>query len=92
MFSQDLFRGCLLVLEKMKEFHRHSLVQILGAYCSTDWAERKKVEKKNLQYFGTGETFLFTLAPKRVRNFIFCFVKRAHVAEMDTFAKVWSWI
>ena len=41
--------------------------QILGAYCSTEWCERLKVERKNLAYFGTGETFLFTLAPKRVK-------------------------
>lgn len=37
--------------------------QIIGAYCSSDWANRLN-NAKNLSYFGTGETFVFTLSPR----------------------------
>lgn len=40
--------------------------EILGAYCSIDWAVRKN-QPKSLGYFGTGEMFVFTLAPERTR-------------------------
>lgn len=35
--------------------------EIFGAFCSGEWKERKQ---KSV-YFGTGETFLFTLAPEK---------------------------
>ena len=38
--------------------------QIFGAFCSSYWRERK-LSTKNLSYFGTGETFIFTLAPEK---------------------------
>ncbi|KAI0229507.1 GTPase-activating protein skywalker [Lamellibrachia satsuma] len=38
--------------------------EILGAYCSVDWAVRKD-QRNDLSYFGTGETFVFTLFPER---------------------------
>ncbi|XP_064638457.1 GTPase-activating protein skywalker-like isoform X2 [Lineus longissimus] len=37
--------------------------EVFGAYCSADWAERKKID--SLSYFGTGETFVFSLKPER---------------------------
>lgn len=37
--------------------------EIFGAYCSSDWSERT-AGGKNLTYFGTGETFIFTLNPE----------------------------
>ncbi|XP_013388368.1 TBC1 domain family member 24 isoform X1 [Lingula anatina] len=37
--------------------------EVFGAYCSNDWSERIQYEKR-LTYFGTGETFLFTLVPE----------------------------
>lgn len=36
-------------------------IKIFGAFCAGMWNERKQ---KKL-YFGTGETFLFTLAPQK---------------------------
>jgi len=43
--------------------------EVFGAYCSTRWFERNlKDERGNRQaYFGTGETFLFTLYPERAK-------------------------
>ncbi|RZF33167.1 hypothetical protein LSTR_LSTR004853 [Laodelphax striatellus] len=40
---------------------------VFGAYCSTRWQERNvKDERGNrMAYFGTGETFLFSLYPER---------------------------
>lgn len=40
--------------------------EIFGAYCSSSWTERFG-KSKNITYFGTGETFIFTLEPKIVR-------------------------
>lgn len=42
-------------------------VQIFGAYCSSRWEERNLKDDKGLRqaYFGTGETFVFTLSPER---------------------------
>ncbi len=39
-------------------------LQVFGAFCSVDWAERKCKDKVGL-YFGTGESFIFTLAPRK---------------------------
>ncbi|XP_014222322.1 TBC1 domain family member 24 isoform X9 [Trichogramma pretiosum] len=43
--------------------------EVFGAYCSTRWCERNlKDDKGNRQaYFGTGETFLFSLYPERAK-------------------------
>lgn len=40
--------------------------EILGAYCSNKWAQRKVKDEcgQKYTYFGTGETFIFTIAPK----------------------------
>lgn len=38
--------------------------EVFGAFCSMYWRERKK-SNKNVYYFGTGETFVFTLSPER---------------------------
>lgn len=40
------------------------LIQVFGAFCSADWDDRKMDSSK---YFGTGETFVFTLEPERKR-------------------------
>lgn len=39
------------------------LSQIAGAYCSSDWACRFDLKKYG--YFGSGESFIFTLSPKK---------------------------
>ncbi|KOB73278.1 Uncharacterized protein OBRU01_10929 [Operophtera brumata] len=43
--------------------------EVFGAYCSSRWFERnQKDERGNRQaYFGTGETFLFSLYPERAK-------------------------
>ncbi|XP_026293246.1 GTPase-activating protein skywalker isoform X1 [Frankliniella occidentalis] len=43
--------------------------EVFGAYCSTRWYERNvKDDRGNRQaYFGTGETFLFSLYPERAK-------------------------
>lgn len=40
-------------------------VKVFGAYCSVDWAKRKDL--KQLEYFGTGESFVFTVLPDTAR-------------------------
>ncbi|XP_025837482.1 TBC1 domain family member 24 isoform X1 [Agrilus planipennis] len=41
--------------------------EVFGAYCSTKWGERnlKDTQGQRQAYFGTGETFLFSLYPER---------------------------
>ncbi|XP_044752748.1 GTPase-activating protein skywalker isoform X7 [Coccinella septempunctata] len=43
--------------------------EVFGAYCSSRWCERnQKDQRGNRQaYFGTGETFLFSLYPERAK-------------------------
>ncbi|CAH0557276.1 unnamed protein product [Brassicogethes aeneus] len=43
--------------------------EVFGAYCSSRWGERnQKDDRGNRQaYFGTGETFLFSLYPERAK-------------------------
>lgn len=43
--------------------------EVFGAYCSSRWVERNiKDDRGNRQaYFGTGETFLFSLYPERAK-------------------------
>ncbi|CAH1956150.1 unnamed protein product [Acanthoscelides obtectus] len=43
--------------------------EVFGAYCSSKWGERNiKDDRGNRQaYFGTGETFLFSLYPERAK-------------------------
>lgn len=43
--------------------------EVFGAYCSSRWCERnQKDDRGNRQaYFGTGETFLFSLYPERAK-------------------------
>lgn len=47
----------------------HLFKQVFGAYCSTRWFERNlKDDNGHRQaYFGTGETFLFSLYPDRAK-------------------------
>lgn len=66
--------GCSLTTFYVRvEHHEPTLLmiktcnnEVFGAYCSTRWFERnQKDERGNRQaYFGTGETFLFSLLPE----------------------------
>ncbi|ESP00285.1 hypothetical protein LOTGIDRAFT_141064 [Lottia gigantea] len=55
---------------KVEDYHQTIIViqttvgEIFGAFCSASWCERKS-SNKNLSYFGTGETFVFSLYPKK---------------------------
>jgi hypothetical protein len=40
--------------------------QVIGAYCSTDWAVRLNQQRTGA-YFGTGESFICQLSPSRVK-------------------------
>lgn len=50
----DELQYCLIILKTFEN-------EIIGAFCSCEWNERKN--KKS--YFGNGETFLFTLEPEK---------------------------
>ncbi|XP_037033842.1 GTPase-activating protein skywalker isoform X15 [Bradysia coprophila] len=69
--------GCSLTTFYVRvEMHEPTLLmiktcnnEVFGAYCSSRWFERNlKDDKGHRQaYFGTGETFLFSLYPERAR-------------------------
>ncbi|XP_028674954.2 TBC1 domain family member 24-like [Erpetoichthys calabaricus] len=40
---------------------------VCGAFLSSDWAERHKTNAKGANFFGTGESFVFTLRPEMER-------------------------
>lgn len=42
-------------------------MQVFGAYCSNKWLDRNQKDERGNRttYFGTGETFLFSLQPER---------------------------
>lgn len=44
-------------------------LQVFGAYCSSKWIERNKKDDRGNRtaYFGTGETFLFSLYPGKAK-------------------------
>uniref|UniRef100_A0A1B6EBY2 TLDc domain-containing protein n=2 Tax=Clastoptera arizonana TaxID=38151 RepID=A0A1B6EBY2_9HEMI len=43
--------------------------EVFGAYCSSRWLERNQKDDRGnrMAYFGTGETFLFSLYPERAK-------------------------
>lgn len=45
------------------------MLQVFGAYCSSRWQERNLKDDRGNRtaYFGTGETFLFSLYPERAK-------------------------
>jgi len=45
------------------------IIKVFGAYCSSKWIERnKKDDRGNRQaYFGTGETFIFSIYPGKAK-------------------------
>lgn len=51
----DELEYCLIVIKTFDD-------EVFGAFCAGDWNQRKN--PKTL-FFGTGETFLFTLMPEK---------------------------
>jgi len=51
------------------EFTESNIFQVFGAYCSSRWYERNCKDDRGQRqaYFGTGETFLFSLYPERAK-------------------------
>ena len=47
-------------------FYKFFFRQVFGAYCSSPWSERRSKDSHGGRqgYFGTGETFVFTLLPE----------------------------
>lgn len=45
----------------MTERLKFTFSQVFGAFLSTDVSERRRHDAEELQYFGTGECFVFTV-------------------------------
>ncbi|XP_060065483.1 uncharacterized protein LOC132545832 [Ylistrum balloti] len=70
LYTSEEHGTSLMTLYTRVEDHQPTLIvikttndEVFGAFCSTYWRDRKH-STKNLSYFGTGETFIFTLNPK----------------------------
>ncbi|OWF40524.1 uncharacterized protein LOC110463658 [Mizuhopecten yessoensis] len=71
LYTSEEHGTSLMTLYTRVEDHQPTLIvikttndEVFGAFCSTYWRDRKH-RTKNLSYFGTGETFIFTLNPKK---------------------------
>ncbi|KAJ8310486.1 hypothetical protein KUTeg_012351 [Tegillarca granosa] len=71
LYTSEEHGTSLMTLYTRAENHEPTLIviktttdEVFGAFCSTYWRDRRH-KNKNLSYFGTGETFLFTLVPER---------------------------
>ncbi|XP_033759375.1 GTPase-activating protein skywalker-like isoform X2 [Pecten maximus] len=71
LYTSEEHGTSLMTLYTRVEDHQPTLIvikttndEVFGAFCSTYWRDRKR-RTKNLSYFGTGETFIFTLSPKK---------------------------
>ncbi|XP_053713027.1 TBC1 domain family member 24-like [Synchiropus splendidus] len=74
IFSKAEHGGCLASFYSHVEGHEPAVVvvkttdeEVFGAFISTDLSERHKHDSEELQYFGTGECFVFTLRPSMER-------------------------
>lgn len=67
---------CLFFLFLISRYYSK---QVIGAYCSADWAERKTF-KRSLSYFGTGESFVYTIEPN-VRKFAWQGIGKSSVSN-----------
>ena len=62
--------SCSHVLHQRRfSFNFGRFSKVFGAYCSSRWAERKSKDSYGGRqgYFGTGETFVFTLVPNEIK-------------------------
>ncbi|KAL3847322.1 hypothetical protein ACJMK2_018237 [Sinanodonta woodiana] len=73
LFTSEEHGTSLMTLYSKVEHYQPTLIvikttndEIFGAFCSSSWHNRKQ-SSKNLSYFGTGETFLFTLKPEKMK-------------------------
>ncbi|XP_056136824.1 TBC1 domain family member 24-like [Lampris incognitus] len=74
LFSTNEHGRSLVSLYSHVEGHEPALLilktvdeEVCGAFLSTDVIERKQHESEGLTYFGTGESFVFTLRPSMER-------------------------
>ncbi|CAF1512069.1 unnamed protein product, partial [Didymodactylos carnosus] len=65
----EYYEHCIIII-------KNQLMEIFGAFCSGSWAQR--YQHRN-QYFGNGETFLFTFVPQ---NYVYKWVGLEHRAKL----------
>lgn len=56
--------------------------EVCGAFLSTDWQERRKMDGAGSNFFGTGECFVFSLRPEMER-FVWVLVKNPQLMKSD---------
>ncbi|KAH3811050.1 GTPase-activating protein skywalker-like [Dreissena polymorpha] len=69
LYTTEEHGTSLVTLYQRVENHQPTVIvikttndEIFGAFCSADWSDRRQ-KSSLLSYFGTGETFIFTLYP-----------------------------
>lgn len=73
----DELEYCFIVVKTLQN-------EVFGAFCSCEWIERRNKKV----YFGTGETFLFTIEPhENVYNWVGKKVKETE-ANQEMFVRV----
>ncbi|CAG2206084.1 TBC1D24 [Mytilus edulis] len=71
LYTSEEHGTSLMTLYSRVESYQPTLIfiktttdEVFGAFCSNYWRDRRQSSRK-LCYFGTGETFIFTLSPKK---------------------------
>ncbi|XP_053404919.1 GTPase-activating protein skywalker-like [Mercenaria mercenaria] len=71
LYTSEEHGTSLVTLYQRVENHQPTIIvikttqdEVFGAFCSTCWRDRRQ-KSQLLSYFGTGETFLFTLWPEK---------------------------
>ncbi|XP_052057616.1 GTPase-activating protein skywalker-like isoform X2 [Mytilus californianus] len=71
LYTSEEHGTSLMTLYSRVESYQPTLIfiktttdEVFGAFCSNYWRDRRQSSRR-LCYFGTGETFIFTLSPKK---------------------------